>query len=149
MYKNILIATDGSTLAAKAVDEGIALAKEVGATVTAVYVMEPFPWGSMGMDFGASVSPQLLTDFEVSSEQISKEILSSVAKRAQDASVKYETVHIRDRPPFTGIIETAKSKKCDLIVMASHGRKGIAAVVLGSQTVKVLTHSEIPVLVCR
>lgn len=145
MYKHLLVPTDGSDLADKAVHHCIDLAKETGARVTALTVSEPF--------HVLAVEPAMIEDTPASYEKRAKEhaakILGAVAERAKAAGVACETVHLSDDNPYRSIIETARSKGCDLIVMASHGRRGISAVVLGSETVKVLTHSKIPVLVYR
>jgi nucleotide-binding universal stress UspA family protein len=145
MYKNILIPTDGSTLAAKAVDHGIALAKAVGAQVTAVMTTEPYRV--------LATDPEMITDtvqaYERHAAAAAAKALEVVAKAAKAAGVACETIHLEQGFPYEGIIKTAAAHNCDLIVMASHGRRGIAAVVLGSETIKVLTNSAIPVLVCR
>jgi nucleotide-binding universal stress UspA family protein len=145
MYKHILIPTDGSKLAETAVQHGIALAKETGAKITALIVSEPFHI--------VAVSPEKLKDTPASYKQRTEEhaakILGAVATAAMAAGVACETVHVQDDHPYKGIIDTAKSQQCDLVVMASHGRRGMSAIVLGSETVKVLTHSSIPVLVYR
>lgn len=145
MYKHLLIPTEGSDLADKAVHHGIALAKAIGAKVTALTVSEPF--------HVIAVEPAMLADTpetykKRTSEQAAK-ILGAVATRAKAAGIACETVHVSDQHPYKAIIDTARSKGCDLILMASHGRRGVSAVVLGSETVKVLTHSKIPVLVYR
>jgi nucleotide-binding universal stress UspA family protein len=145
MYRHLLIATDGSELADKAVHHGIALAKEIGAKVTALTVTEPF--------HAIAVEPAMLEDTPASYEaRVSRraaDILAAVAARAKAAGIVCETVRGSDAHPYRAIIDTALSKRCDLILMASHGRRGVSAVVLGSETVKVLTHSQIPVLVYR
>ncbi len=145
MYKNILIATDGSDLAAKAVATGLALAKELKAKVTAVTATEPFT---------AMVSPEgaaftfPIEEYEKAASDNAARILSKVSEDAAKAGVACETLHVNDFPS-DAIIATAKDKGCDLIVMSSHGRRGLARVLLGSQAVQVLTHSSIPVLICR
>jgi nucleotide-binding universal stress UspA family protein len=145
MYKNILIPTDGSELAGKAVEHGIVLAKENGAKVTAVVVTEPFRV--------LSLSPDQLEytrdEYQRHSDAVAEKALGVVAAAAGRADVACETRHIENDNVYQGIIDTAAAKACDLIVMASHGRHGLSAVVLGSVTVKVLMHSKIPVLVYR
>lgn len=143
MYKQILIATDGSDLAASAVKHGVSLAKRLDAKVTALTISEPFHWFDANMVDGAESA------YIEGAKRAAANALGIVADAARTAGVACETIHLEDEFPYKGIIETAKAKDCDLIVMASHGRRGIAAVVLGSQTVKVLTHSAIPVLVCH
>ena len=145
MYKNILIPTDGSELAAKAVEQGILFAKEIGAKITAMTVTEPFHL--------LSVAPSQLEytpiEYKKHSEASAEKVLGIVSAAAKLAGVGCETLHVEHEQVYQAIIEAAVARKCDLIVMASHGRRGVSAVVLGSETVKVLTHSQIPVLVYR
>jgi nucleotide-binding universal stress UspA family protein len=145
MFKNVLIATDGSDLASKAVEEGILFAKEVGAKITAVTVTGPFNVPSL--------SPSELgytpIEYKKYAEAYAEKLLESVSASARAAGVVCETLHAEHEQIYQAIIDAASARKCDLIVMASHGRRGVSAVVLGSQTVKVLTHSKIPVLVYR
>ena len=145
MHRHILIPTDGSALSEKAIDYGMALAKSVNAKVTVLTVSTPF--------HAFVVEPGMVTD---TPEQYGKRIATlttkylNVAKEAASAAgVICETIHVEHDQPYLAIIETAAQKSCDLIVMASHGRRGISAIVLGSEAVKVLTHSTIPVLVFR
>jgi nucleotide-binding universal stress UspA family protein len=144
MYKHILIATDGSDLAAKAVATGLALAKQLGAKATAVTATEP--WTAMMMGEPAISFP--IAEYEEAATQSAARILGGVTEAAKKAGVACETVHAMNFPA-DAIIDTAKAKGCDLIVMASHGRRGIARALLGSQAVNVLTHSTLPVLICR
>ena len=144
MYKHILIATDGSELAAKAVTSGIELAKQIGARVTAVTASEP--WSAMIMGDPGTTFP--IIEYERAASENAMRILEAVSSIAKTAGVACETVHVMNYPA-DAIVDTAKSKDCDLIVMASHGRRGIARVLLGSQAVNVLTHSTVPVLICR
>jgi nucleotide-binding universal stress UspA family protein len=143
MYTNILIPTDGSELAGKAVQHGIALAKRIGARVTVLTVLPPFRT--------ITTDPQMIEDtpaqYKVRMQKHAEKILGVVATQA--AGVACETTQVEHEHPYQAIIDTADSKGCDLIVMASHGRHGISAIVLGSETVKVLTHCKIPVLVHR
>lgn len=146
MYKNILIATDGSELAHKAVDHGLGLAKSVGAKVTAVVVEAPFNV----FDVPASRTRQISAEFEHHAQAIKQhatKVLDDVASAAKKAGLSCETVQVEDEHPYEAIIKTAKENGCDAIVMASHGRSGISAVLLGSVTNKVLTHTNIPVVV--
>ena len=134
MYTHILIPTDGSELAGTAVEHGVGLAKRIGAKVTVLTVLPP---------------DMITTDremIEIRKERMQKQ-LDAVAM--QTAGVACETIQVEHEHPYQAIIDTADSKGCDLIVMASHGRRGISAIVLGSETVKVLTHCKIPVLVYR
>jgi nucleotide-binding universal stress UspA family protein len=143
MYTNILIPTDGSELAGKAVQHGIALAKRIGARITVLTVLPPFRT--------ITTDPQMIEDtpaqYKVRMQKHAEKILDAVATQA--AGVACETIQVEHEHPYQAIIDTADSKGCDLIVMASHGRHGISAIVLGSETVKVLTHCKIPVLVHR
>jgi nucleotide-binding universal stress UspA family protein len=143
MYGNILIATDGSELATRGAKQGIDLAKSLTAKVTVVNVTEPFHWFAPNMP--ADAQPAYVQQ----TQEVASRVLGVVADAAKSAGVPCETVHVEEEHPYKAIIDTAKSKKCDLIVMASHGRSGASAVLLGSETVKVLTHSKIPVLVYR
>ena len=145
MFKNILVATDGSDLAAKAVEQGILFAKEVGAKITALTVSEPFNVLSLA----PSELEYTPIEYKKYAEVYAEEVLGIVSAKAQSAGVTCETLHSEHEQVYQAIIDAASARRCDLIVMASHGRRGISAVVLGSQTVKVLTHSKIPVLVYR
>lgn len=145
MYKNILIPTDGSELAGKAVQHGIAFAKEIGAKVILLTVTLPF--------HVFTLDPQVVEDtvdqYQKRVQANTAKLLGNIAKVANAAGVACETVQVEHEHPYQAIVDTARSKGCDLIVMASHGRRGVSAIVLGSETVKTLTHSKIPVLVHR
>ena len=145
MYKHVLIPTDGSPLSEMAIRHGMALAKTVGARVTVLTVSPPFR--SFALD------PVMVSDTPVQYEQecaaLAEKILGTARKEAAVADVSCDTRHVVRAQPYEAIVETAQTKGCDLICMSSHGRKGISAFVLGSETYKVLTHSKIPVLVCR
>ena len=145
MYTHILIPTDGSELSQKAIDHGIKLAQALNAKVTAVAVSEPFHM--------FAVDPSMVTD---TPEEYKKRIAALTAKylkAAKDAAgaagVACDEVQIEHEHPYEAIIDTARKRGCDAIVMASHGWRGVSAVVLGSETVKVLTHSSTPVVVVR
>ena len=148
MYRHILIPTDGSELAHRAVTHGLSLAKAVGAKVTALVVEASYNV----YDLPASRIDLISSAFAEYAERAkahAAKILDGVAAEAKAAGVACETVQMTHDHPYEAIVATAKAKGCDLIVMASHGRAGIAAVVLGSVTTKVLTHTKIPVLVCH
>ena len=145
MFTHILIATDGSELADKAVGQGLALAGKLGAKVTAVTVT--LPWSSTASGEWPMVFP--VEEYERAAAATAQRILRAVAEKAKAAGVACDTVHVQDQYAAEGIVGEAKNRKCDLIVMASHGRHGIAAVVLGSETVKVLTHGSVQVLIYR
>jgi nucleotide-binding universal stress UspA family protein len=138
MFKHILIPTDGSDLSKDAVQYGISLAKEVNAKVTGITVYAVHP--DMLTETPESCKKRMTTNAMKYLEQV---------KDAAKAGVVCDTVQVEHEHPFQAIIEAAKSKGCDLIVMASHGRRGVSAIVPGSETLKVLTHSTIPVLVYR
>ena len=145
MYKNILIPTDGSALAAKAVEQGVLFAKEIGAKITAMTVTEPFhllPAAPIQLEY----TP---IEYKKHAEADAEKVLGIVSAAAKLAGVACETLHIEHEHVYQAIIDAAASRRCDLILMASHGRRGVSAVVLGSETVNVLTHSKIPVLVYR
>jgi nucleotide-binding universal stress UspA family protein len=148
MYKHVLIATDGSDLAQKAESTGLTLAKAINAQATAVTVTEP--WDAFSMATLAERGmPNPVADYDDSVAAAANRILWRVDETAKKIGVACATLHSKDRHPAEGIIETANERGCDLIVMASHGRKGISRVLLGSQATKVVTLSPVPVLVCR
>lgn len=145
MYQHIVVPTDGSALSAHAVDQALALAKAMGAKVTLMTVTEPFRMFSM--------SPEQLVDTRAQyvkhAQEEAARCLQEAAARAGAAGIVHETIVTENDHPYEAIIETANKQGADLIAMASHGRRGVSALVLGSETLKVLTHSTIPVLVYR
>jgi nucleotide-binding universal stress UspA family protein len=145
MVRNILIATDGSELADKAVIQGIALAKALGARVTGVTVTEPFHV----ITADVPMIEDTPDEYARHAAEKARAILSRVEQAAQNSGVGCDTVHVSDDDPYEGILKAAAQTGADMIAMASHGRRGIAGVLLGSQTHKVLTHGTIPVLVYR
>lgn len=145
MFKHILIATDGSELAAKAVAQGLDIAKGLGAKVMVINVTEP--WVAVAPGEVAMAFP--IKEYDESVAANAAHILAAAENASTAAGVDCTTRHVRDQFPAEGIIETAEKHGCDLIVMASHGRRGLMRFLLGSQAIKVLTHSTIPVLVCR
>jgi nucleotide-binding universal stress UspA family protein len=145
MFKHILIATDGSDLAAKAVTAGLKLAKALGARATAVSATEP--WSAMLMPEGAAFNFPV-EDYEKTAAEGAERILAAVKKEAAGLGVACATVHVSEFPA-EAIIATAQAEGCDLIVMASHGRRGLARALLGSQAARVVTLSSVPVLICR
>ena len=144
MYRHILIPTDGSELAGRAVRYGLALAKSAGAKVTALTVEPSFDVYTVPASRVYEMSGAFAEHAERAKAH-AQGILDGVAEEARVAGVVCETMQVEQ----DHIIDTAEQRGCDLIVMASHGRSGIAAIVLGSVTTKVLTHTEIPVLVCH
>ncbi|MBV8397873.1 MAG: universal stress protein [Acetobacteraceae bacterium] len=145
MYKHLLIPTDGSDLAAKAVRHGIACAKAIGARVTVMMASSAVP----ELAAQSAILPQDMVEFRRRREAYAAEVFCGIIEEAKAAGVACDTRHVEESHPYEAIIATAQSEGCDLIVMASHGRRGVSAIVLGSETVKVLTHSTIPVLVYR
>jgi nucleotide-binding universal stress UspA family protein len=145
MYKHILIPIDGTALSDSAVDKGMAFAREIGARVTVLMTIEPAPIVMMAM---VQLTEQQARYHQHASEQAARHLGEALAK-AKAAGVPCDAVQVDHDHPYQAIIETAASRGCDLIAMASHGRRGISALVLGSETTKVLTHSTTPVLVYR
>ena len=148
MYKHILVATDGSKLSSKAIKTAARLAHCVGARLTGVYVIPEFvpPMYGEASTYVASISPRRYKEL---TQRDARKALSEVDIEAQTEGVDCGALHVTNNQAWKGILKAARAKKCDLIVMASHGRRGLSALVLGSETNKVLTHSSIPVLVCR
>lgn len=145
MFKHILIPTDGSELAGQAVDKGVALAASLGAAVTIVTVTEPFHILSTdAMQVESSRS-----SYDADAAAYADRVLKAARAKADAAGVRVQTHHKWHDDPWQAIIDTALEEGCDLIAMASHGRRGVAAVVMGSQATRILTHSKIPVLVYR
>jgi nucleotide-binding universal stress UspA family protein len=140
MYKHILIATDGSEIANKAMPHAIELAKALGAKLSAVTVAEPYD---------AVVAAESHGDYNERSAESAAEILSVVTSTAGAAGIECDVIHEQNRLPYEGVIEAAEKVGADLIVVGSHGRRGIEGLLIGSQTTKLLTHSKIPALVVR
>lgn len=148
MYQRILIAIDGSDLANRGLQEGLQLAKITGGRVDLVTVSEPWAMGmydAMGWSVGYEASPE----YRKEREEAAQAILNPALATAAAAGVAAESHHVLDRYAAEGILQVAKSQDSDLIVMTSHGRRGMSRVLLGSQTVEVLTGSNVPVLVVR
>ena len=145
MYKHLLIATDGSELAQKAVAQGFALAKAVNATVTIVTVSEP--WAPAAPAEVAIVYP--IEDYERAAAANASKILADASAAGAKLQITCDTVHVKEEFPAEGIVETARARGCDLIVMASHGHRGLMRLVLGSQAHRVVTQSTTSVLICR
>ncbi len=148
MYKHILVSTDGSKLSLKAIKAATALAGKLGARLTGVFVMPEYVppiYGEAAM-YIPEASPR---SFKQAVDKEAKAALAVITKEATAAGVRATVVKVTNAQPWSAIIAAARSKNCDLIVMASHGRRGLAGLLLGSETTKVLTHSKVPVLVCR
>jgi nucleotide-binding universal stress UspA family protein len=145
MYKNILVATDGTRLSAKAVT--IALAKALGAGITAFYASPDYPLPVYAD--GAIAEPMSRGEYAAICKEEADRILGAVALKAKAARVAFNPARAVDSTPWRAILAAARKHRCDAIVMASHGRRGVSALLLGSETQKVLTHSKIPVVVVR
>jgi nucleotide-binding universal stress UspA family protein len=148
MYRHILIPTDGSELAHRAVVHGLALAKAVGAKVTILTVESSFNVYDVPAS-RVNLMTAAFDEYAKHAREHASSILDRIADEAKAAGVQCDTMQVEQDHPYQAIVDTAKEKGCDLIVMASHGRSGIAAVLLGSVTSRVLTHTAIPVLVCH
>jgi nucleotide-binding universal stress UspA family protein len=145
MYRHILIPTDGSPLSSAAVEKSLAFAKAVGASVTVLGVLQPFHVFTVD----ANQLESTRTEYEREAPQQVERYLAEAASRAKMLNVPCNTLKVWDEHPYQAIIDAAVREDCDLIAMASHGRRGLSAVILGSETLKVLTHSKLPVLVYR
>ena len=141
MYRHILIPTDGSELAEHGMAHGLALAKFLGAKASVIFVVEPFP------EMTGRYLETVARYAELRKEQATN-VLDRAAKAAKEAGLSCETIQAEGQP-HRAIIAAAENKGCDLIVMSSHGRSGLSALLLGSVTNKVLTHAKTPVLVCQ
>ena len=161
MYANILVSTDGSDVAKKGVKHGIALAKALNAKVTIITVTEPLPvasvyapgWSPSPVDLGGGYasgwipSQEEIEHFEAACRARADRVLDEARAMAEQVGISAALLRVPDAHPATAIIETAKSRGCDLIVMASHGRRGLRKLFLGSQTSEVLADGSVPVLV--
>jgi nucleotide-binding universal stress UspA family protein len=148
MYKNILLSTDGSELARKGVEHGIALAKALSAKVAVITVTEALPvdYGS-GHASGWIPSQEEFESFDAAAKERAGKVLDEARAMAEQIGISADLLHVPNAHPATAIIDTAKSRGCDLIVMASHGRRGLWKLLLGSQTSEVLVDGSVPVLV--
>lgn len=147
MFKNILVPTDGSELSESTVARAITFAKEAGARVTFFYAQSDFPMPIYGE--GALIDPTTPEQFSRAAQAEAERILSKAREAAALAEVTSSGDTVVSEVPYEAIIESAERNACDLIFMASHGRRGLSGFLLGSETQKVLTHSKIPVLVYR
>jgi nucleotide-binding universal stress UspA family protein len=144
MFKRILVPTDGSEITQKAVATAIGLAKSLGATLYTLSVKEPFPYSAI-----SEMQPVPPQEFFDAQERIASERVNAVRDACTAADQPCEAHTVESVHPWEAIIEHAKNNQCDLIVMSSHGRRGVTALLLGSETQKVLTHTSVPVLVVR
>lgn len=147
MYKRILVPTDGSALSKKAVKSAVDLAAALGAEVVAVNVVPRYPMSYF--EGGISVSPTEVARVEKQWAEKGQALADEVGRAAEKAGVKARGMTVRSDFVAEAILAAAKKNKCDLVVMASHGRKGLKRLLLGSETQHVLTHGNIPVLVLR
>ena len=148
MYANILLSADGSEVASNGVKHGIALAKALNAKTTIITVTEPLPvdYGG-GHDSGWIPSQEEFDRFDAACKEGAGKVLDEARAMAEQIGISAELLHVPNAHPATAIIETAKSRGCDLIIMASHGRRGLRKLLLGSQTSQVLADGSVPVLV--
>ena len=144
MFKRILVPTDGSDITAKAIDTSIALAKSVGAQLYTISVKEPFPYSAI-----SEMQPTPPQEFFDAQERIASKRVQAVVDLCATAGVPCQAHTVEALHPWEAIIDHAKRMECDLVVMASHGRRGVSALLLGSETQKVLTHTKVPVLIVR
>jgi nucleotide-binding universal stress UspA family protein len=147
MFKHVLIPTDGSKVARRAIKAGVALAKDLGAKVTAYYAMEtvqPYIYSD-----GYIINTATLRNFEQRARELGQKYVGEVERAAKAAGVACNTLMTKPATPAQGIVDAAKRRRCDVIFMASHGRGEFTALVLGSVTQKVLARSRVPVLVFR
>ncbi len=144
MFKRILVPTDGSDITAKAISTSIALAKSLGAHLYTISVKEPFPYSAI-----SEMQPTPPQEFFDAQERIASKRVHHVVELSQAAGLVCHAHTVEALHPWEAIIDHAKRMECDLLVMASHGRRGVSALLLGSETQKVLTHSKVPVLVVR
>lgn len=144
MYKRILVPTDGSPLSVEAVKGAARFAKPLGASVVLMTVIEPYSYTSL-----SEYRPESIDDYDERMREVAAERLSEARQVFEKEQIPVETLAIKSFSPAEAIMEASTEHDCDCIFMASHGRKGLAAVLLGSETQKVLTHSKLPVMVYR
>jgi len=147
MFKHILIPTDGSAVSAKAVKAGIAFAKQAGAKVTGYHAVEPVPTHLYGEGYVADKA--MIAEFERRRRDAAKKRIAAIAREAAKAGVRFEPLVEIARTPYEGIVAAARKRKCDLILMSSHGHRGFSRLLLGSVADKVIQLSKVPVLVYR
>lgn len=144
MLQKILVPTDGSELSLHAMKGAVELATRLQSRIVGLTVVEPYAYASL-----SEYRPETIAEYEQRADQVARERLAALRSLADAAGVAVETTVARSFSPFEAIIEEARRSNCDAIFMASHGRRGLSAVLLGSETQKVLTHSHIPVMVYR
>ncbi len=144
MLQKILVPTDGSTLSLQAMKGAVEVAVKLGSRIVGVTVVEPYAYASV-----AEYRPEAISEYEQRADQLARDRLEAMQSLATSAGIAFESVVARSFSPYEAIIDAATRTHCDAIFMASHGRKGLGAVLLGSETQKVLTHSHLPVMVYR
>lgn len=144
MYDKLLLPTDGSDVSFAAADRAIALARLAGATLKAVFVLEPYPYAGVG-----AVSVVGRDAWMAAAREAAAGAFDRIDRAARMQGVKVEPLLVEDAQPAHGIVDTARSQDCDLIVMGSHGRSGLAKAVLGSVATKVLALSPVPVMIVK
>ena len=149
MYRNILIATDGSEASGKGVEAGLDLARASGAKVTVITVSEPFPTYDLASSVGLFADQKAIESYDANCRKIADAILSAAKNAAAAAGVACETLYVENSTPARAILDAAKVRSCDLIVLASHGRHGLERFLLGSQASRVVQNAETSVLVVR
>ena len=145
MFKHILIPTDGSELSKLAITNGVQFAKEINAKITGLTVTPPYHYFAVD----AMQATTSVDDYSRQASELAERNLRVLSEAASEAGVPCEVLHRVNEHPYEEIVKTAKDFGCDVIFQASHGRRGVSALVIGSETNKVLTHSKIPVLVFR
>ena len=148
MYKHILVPTDGTALSQKAVKTATELARGMKAKVTAVHVIPPYV-PPVVMEAAIAYTVVSPAEYRQTTERQAQKMLDKVKASVEAKKVACDVAYVNNAQPWEAIIKLATGRKCDLIVMASHGRRGLEGLLLGSETNKVLTHSKTPVLVCR
>lgn len=147
VYHHLLVPSDGTQLSLRALDQALALAKALGSQITLLHVQPPLPVPLVGM--GDMLDPATVDSLSQTAEKESARILQEGQAAGQAAGVALRTEVVKQDLPYRAIVEAAKRHDCDLIVMASHGRKGLSGLLIGSETQRVLLHAPIPVLVVR
>lgn len=147
VYHHLLVPSDGTQLSLRALDQALALAKALGSQITLLHVQPPLPVPLVGM--GDMLDPATVDSLSQTAEKESARILQQGQAAGQSAGVALRTEVVKQDLPYRAIVEAAKRHGCDLIVMASHGRKGLSGLLIGSETQRVLLHAPIPVLVVR
>lgn len=145
MYKHIMIATDGSDVAQKGIDQGLSLAKALGAKVTGITTTEM--WAAL--EVAGADGQTKIENYERAAAEQAQRVLAGFKNAAEAVGVACDTLHVPDASPADGIVASAEKLGCDLIVMGTHGRRGIEKLLYGSEAQGVITHTHLPVLVCR